>query len=116
MIVLPHWNANGIAYNALGPLLNRFGISMLRLSMPYHDVRMPSEIRRADYAVSANIARTIDAARQAVIDARSCLDWLESQGYEQLGIVGTSLGSCYAFIASAHDPRLRVCAFNNAST
>ena len=25
-------------------------------------------------------------------------------------------GSCYAFIAAAHDPRLRVCAFNHAST
>ena len=32
------------------------------------------------------------------------------------GIVGTSLGSCYAFIAAAHDPRIRVAAFNHAST
>jgi pimeloyl-ACP methyl ester carboxylesterase len=30
--------------------------------------------------------------------------------------VGTSLGSCYAFIAAAHDPRIRVAAFNHAST
>ncbi len=46
---------------------------------------------------------------------RCCLDWLESQGYEQFGILGTSLGSCYAFIASAHDARVRVNAFNHAS-
>ena len=71
---------------------------------------------RADYAVSANIGRTLDAVRQGVIDIRCCLDWLEQQGYSQLGVVGTSLGSCYAFIAAAHDPRIRVAAFNHAST
>ena len=31
-------------------------------------------------------------------------------------MLGTSLGSCYAFIAAAHDPRIQVCAFNHAST
>jgi hypothetical protein len=61
VIVLPHWNANGIAYNALGPILNRFGISMLRLSKPYHDIRRPQETARSDYAVSPNICRTLDA-------------------------------------------------------
>ena len=50
------------------------------------------------------------------MDIRCCLDWLEQQGYNKLGIVGTSLGSCYAFIATAHDPRIRVAAFNHAST
>jgi pimeloyl-ACP methyl ester carboxylesterase len=44
------------------------------------------------------------------------MDWLEAEGYEQFGVLGTSLGSCYAFIAAAMDPRLRVCAFNHAST
>ncbi|HEV2964873.1 MAG TPA: alpha/beta hydrolase family protein [Candidatus Angelobacter sp.] len=116
VIVLPHWNANGIAYNALGPLLNRFGVSMLRLSMPYHDIRRPAETVRSDYAVSSNICRTIDAARQAVIDIRSCIDWLHTQGKESVGILGTSLGSCYAFLASAHEPRLKVNFFNHAST
>ena len=49
------------------------------------------------------------------MDIRCCLDWLEEQGYEQFGVLGTSLGSCYAFIAAAMDPRLQVCAFNHAS-
>jgi hypothetical protein len=116
VIVLPHWNANGTAYNALAPALKHFGISTLRLSKPYHDIRRPSEIERSDYAVSSNICRTIDAARQAIVDVRSCIDWLESQGKESVAIVGTSLGSCYAFLASAHEPRLRVNVFNHAST
>ncbi|MGE0405660.1 MAG: RcgR family putative quorum lactone hydrolase [Candidatus Korobacteraceae bacterium] len=116
VIVLPQWNADALSHNGLCRIFNNFGISALRLSMPYHDVRRPPELERADYAVSANVGRTIAAARQAVVDIRSCLDWLESRGYTQLGILGTSLGSCYAFIASSHDSRLRVNAFNHAST
>ena len=116
VVLLPQWNSDAEGHNALGKLLNLAGIAALRLSMPYHDVRMPRALERADYAVSSNLARTIDAARQAVIEVRCCLDWLQQQGYTNLGILGTSLGSCYAFIAAAHDPRLRVCAFNHAST
>jgi hypothetical protein len=116
MIVMPQWNADAFSHNALCALFNRFGISALRLSKPYHDIRRPAELERSDYAVSSNIGRNIAACRQAVIDIRCCLDWLEEQGYEQFGILGTSLGSCYAFIASAHDERLRVNAFNHAST
>ena len=116
VVVLPQWNSDAEGHVGLCRIFQRLGIAALRLSLPYHDLRKPPEIERADYAVSANIARTIDAARQAVVDVRSCLDWLEAQGYDQLGIVGTSLGSCYAFLAAAHDPRLQVCGFNHAST
>lgn len=116
VVVLPQWNADAESHNALCRIFSFLGIAALRLSLPYHDLRKPPEIERADYAVSANIARTIDAARQAVIDARCCLDWLQAQGYRRFGIVGTSLGSCYAFITAAHEPRLSVCAFNHAST
>jgi dienelactone hydrolase len=116
VVLLPHWNSDALNYNALCRILNRLGISVLRLSMPYHDIRRPAETRRADYAVSANIGRTMDACRQAVLDIRCCLDWLQQQGYERLGITGTSLGSCYAFLAAAHDSRIQVAAFNHAST
>lgn len=116
IVLLPHWNADAVCYSGLCRVLNWLGVAVLRLSMPYHDIRMPAEIKRADYAVSANIGRTLDAVRQGVADIRSCLDWLEQQGYKRLGIAGTSLGSCYAFIASAHDARIRAAAFNHAST
>lgn len=116
MIVMPQWNADGISHNVFGDLFNSFGVSVLRLSKPYHDIRRPAELERADYAVSSNIGRTINACRQAVADVRSCVDWLAAQGYEQFGVLGTSLGSCYAFLAAAMDPRIRVCAFNHAST
>jgi len=116
IVVLPQWNADAFGHNALCTMFNRFGVSALRLSKPYHDIRRPSELERSDYAVSANIGRTISACKQAVVDIRCCIDWLEEQGYEHFGVLGTSLGSCYAFLASAHDKRIRVNAFNHAST
>jgi hypothetical protein len=116
VVLLPQWNSDALSHNSLCGILNRLGISVLRLSMPYHDIRRPAEITRADYSVSANIGRTLDATRQGVLDIRCCLDWLQQQGFEKLGIVGTSLGSCYAFLAAAHDARIEVAAFNHAST
>jgi len=116
VVLLPHWNAPADAHNALCRGLARLGISALRISLPYHDFRMPAELNRADYAVSSNICRTMDATRQAVIDVRCCLDWLESVGFERLGVVGTSLGSAYAYLATAHDKRIAVNVFNHCST
>jgi len=116
VIVMPQWNADGVSQNALCRVFNMLGISALRMSMPYHDIRRPAGMTRADYAVSANVGRTVDATRQGIIDIRSCLDWLEQRGYTRLGLVGTSLGSCYAFLAAAHDPRICVNVFNHAST
>ncbi len=116
IIVLPQWNADAFSHNALCGIFNKFGIAGLRLSKPYHDIRRPAELERSDYAVSSNVGRTIAAARQAAVDIRSCIDWLQLQGYEQFGVLGTSLGSAYAFLAAAFDERLQVCAFNHAST
>ena len=95
IVVLPQWNADGFSHNSLCTIFNRMGISALRLSKPYHDIRRPTELERSDYSVSANIGRTISACRQAVVDIRCCIDWLEEQGYQQFGVLGTSLGSCY---------------------
>ena len=116
VVVLPHWNSSFQQHGALCRALAKFGISALRLSLPYHDSPYAAGTARADYAVSANVGRTLDATRQAVVDARSCVDWLQQQGYSRLGILGTSLGSCYAFLASAHDPRLKVNVYNHCSS
>jgi len=115
LVVLPQWNSDADGHVGLAKLLNRFGISALRMSMAYHAERMPPELERADYHVSSNVGRTIHACRQSAIDTRACLDWLQQQGYERLGVLGTSLGSCVAFIAAAHDQRASVGIFNHVS-
>ena len=116
VVLLPHWNSSPQQHVALCQGIAKLGISALRISLPYHDKRMPPELTRADYAVSSNIGRTIDATRQAVIDVRACYDWLQQQGFTDLGLVGTSLGSAYGFLASAHDDRIKCNVFNHVST
>jgi hypothetical protein len=115
VVILPQWNADADGHVGLARLAARFGVSGLRLSLPYHDARMPAELRRADYIVSANIGRTLQACRQAVVDARRAVGWLASRGYERIGILGTSLGSCLAMLTAAHEPRIRAAAFNHIS-
>lgn len=115
VVVVAQWNADEQGHLGLCRILQRAGIACLRVSMPYHDRRMPVALKRAEFTVDANIGRTIHAARQAVCDIRASLDWLEQRGYGSLGIVGTSLGSCYALLASAHDARLRTNVFNHIS-
>lgn len=115
VLVLPQWNSDAQGHVGLCRLLNRFGMTALRMSKAYHDYRMPAELERADYHVSSNIGQTIGAARQSVLDVRCCLDWLQQQGYTRLAILGSSLGSCVAFIAAAHDSRVKVGVFNHVS-
>jgi dienelactone hydrolase len=115
VLVLPQWNADAEGHVGLCQLLNAFRISALRLSLPYHDGRMPPELRRADYIVSANVGRTLQVCRQAVLDARRAIQWLASEGYESVGILGTSLGSCLSMLTAAHEPLVKVAALNHIS-
>ena len=116
VIVSPQWNADEQSHIALCRILNRFGISALRLSLPYHDARRPPGLRRADYMISANIGRTIQAVRQAVMDIRRAADWLGGIGTERIGVMGSSIGSCVSWLAFIHDPRLEAGVFNMVSS
>jgi dienelactone hydrolase len=115
VLVLPQWNADEGGHVGLCHLLARFGISALRLSLPYHDRRMPPELSRADYIVSANVVRTLQVCRQAVLDARRAIAWLADRGYDRIGILGTSLGSCLSLLTAAHEPLVRTQALNHIS-
>lgn len=115
VLVLPQWNADAEGHVGLSKLFARFGITALRLSLPYHDWRMPPELHRADYIVSSNIGRTLEVCRQAVLDARRAIAWLASQGYTSIGICGTSLGSCLAMLTAAHEPLVKAAALNHIS-
>jgi dienelactone hydrolase len=115
VLVMPQWNSDAGGHVGLCKLLAWNGMSALRLSLPYHDQRMPPELHRADYIVSANVMRTLQVCRQAVLDARRAIAWLKRQGYDRIGILGTSLGSCLALLTTAHEPLIDVEALNHIS-
>ena len=115
VLVMPQWNSDEGGHIGLSKLLAMNGMSALRLSLPYHDQRMPPELHRADYIVSANVMRTLQVCRQAVLDARRAIAWLKLQGYQRIGILGTSLGSCLALLTTAHEPLIDAEALNHIS-
>lgn len=116
VVVLPQWNAQTHSHVDLCRVLNRLGITALRLTLPYHDSRRPPGLERADYLVSPNLGRTIQSFRQAVLDARAAVRWLkEHGGHDRIGIMGTSVGSNTAFLAFTHDDSIDVGVFNHVS-
>jgi hypothetical protein len=115
VVVLPHWNAQAGSYFDLCKFFNRVGVSALRLTLPYHEERMPPELERADFVVSPNVGRTIQSIRQSTLDTKAAVKWLYEQGYENVCVVGTSIGSCVAFLAFTHDPTIRSVVFNHVS-
>jgi Prolyl oligopeptidase family len=116
VVVLAQWNAKWEEQQGVCKWLNRLGITAVKMSLPYHDRRAIPGHRRADHLVAPNIGLTLQANRQAVMDVRATLRWLEQQGYDRLGILGTSIGSCIGFITMCHEPKIRAGAFLHAST
>jgi hypothetical protein len=116
VVVLPQWNCKWDGQLGLCRLLQRAGISALRLSLPYHHYRRPAHLERSEYLISPNIGRTLTAVRQAVVDSRRAADWLTGRGYNRVGLVGTSIGSCVGFLAFAHDERFSTGVFIHVSS
>ena len=52
---------------------------------------------------------------------KSTIHWVsaahaaEAEGYDRIGIMGTSLGSCLSMLTMAHEPRIHAGAFNHVS-
>jgi hypothetical protein len=111
VVVLAQWNARWEEQQNICRWLNSRGMTAIKMSLPYHDRRAIPGHPRADHMVGPNIGLTMQANRQAVLDVKRTLRWLEGQGYSRLGILGTSIGSSIAFITMCHEPALRAGAF-----
>jgi hypothetical protein len=116
VVVLAQWNSRWEEQQSICRYLNFLGITAVKVSLPYHDRRAVPGHPRADHLVGPNIGLTLQANRQAVLDVRRALRWLESQGHTRLGILGTSIGSCLGFLTLVHEPALRAAAFLHVST
>ena len=115
VVVIPQWNAQPDSHVEACRIFNGLGMTALRLTVPYHEERQPPELERAEHLVSSNIGRTIQSMRQAVLDTRAAVRWLQCQGFERIGLLGTSIGSCIGFLAFAHEPAIDVGVFNHVS-
>ncbi|RKF12507.1 abhydrolase domain-containing 18 [Roseovarius spongiae] len=102
LIVFHHWNAQKHQRH-LANYFSKRGITVIEMAMPYHFERRRSGSVYADYMLSANIGRTVQSVRQAVLDGRKLVAWLKGEGYGEVSVLGMSLGSWVAGLVAAHD-------------
>ena len=102
LVIFHHWNAS--SWNRqIASFFSKRGITVVEIAMPYHFERCRPGSLHADYMLSANLGRTIQSVKQAVLDGRKLIRWLKSEGYREISVLGMSLGSWVAAIVAAHD-------------
>ena len=115
VIVIPQWNSDEGSHIQACKILNAFGMTALRLTLPYHEERRPNGMLRADPMVSPVLGQTLQEIRRAVLEVRQLVAWLSERGYHRIGLLGSSLGSCIAYLACAHERRIRAMTLNHAA-
>lgn len=103
LVIFHHWNAS--SWNRqIASFFAKQSITVVEVAMPYHFERSRPGSLHADYMLSANLGRTIQSVRQAVLDGRKVIRWLKREGYRDISLLGMSLGSWVAGLIAAHDP------------
>jgi len=88
--------------------LAQHGVAGMVVYMAHYGPRRPPNSDTK--LISTNIPKTIDGVKQTVLDIRCAVAWLASRPEfdpDNLGLVGTSLGSLIGAVASANEPRLK---------
>lgn len=98
----------------LAPALAPFGYALLAFDAEYHGERQ----REGFNVYSTNVYASRDALIQTVIDARRCLDWLDSQPEEfdpaRTGLLGGSMGGILGAVVAGVDKRVEAAALVSA--
>src|SRR5262245_23146829 len=108
VIVLDIMQGNQLIARGEAMWLAQNGVAAMVVLLPYYNERRPpgSKIK----LVSPDIVRTLDGIRQGVLDCRCACAWLASRpevDADNLGMVGTSLGSFLTALTSANEPRIK---------
>ena len=107
-IVLDIMQGNQLIARGEAMWLAQNGVAALVVVLPhYNERRAPnSKIK----LVSPDIVRTLEGVRQGVLDCRCAAAWLAARpevDADNLGMVGTSLGSFLTALTSANEPRIK---------
>jgi dienelactone hydrolase len=111
VIVLDILDGQQVVGRSEAMFLAQSGVAALVVHMAHYGPRRPAGSRVR--LLSTDIPHTMEAIRQTVLDCRCAAAWLASRrevNVEQIGIVGTSLGSFMSALTAASEPRIgRAC-------
>ncbi|MGZ6093761.1 MAG: alpha/beta hydrolase family protein, partial [Polyangiales bacterium] len=81
------------------------GVDVAHVQLPFHGRRRPSgQLFHGEWFWTADLVRSLEAVRQAVIDVRTIMAWFRELGYEEVGVTGLSLGGCIAMLLACVEP------------
>lgn len=108
VIVLDIMQGNQLVARGEAMWLAQNGVAALVVVLPHYNERRAagSNVK----LVSPDLVRTFNGIQQAVLDCRCAAAWLAERpevDAEQLGMVGTSLGSFITALTAANEPRIK---------
>jgi len=109
VVLLHGWNAQ-TAYRTLFPSLARRlakqGVNVAMFELPYHSQRKPRGKGATRNFLSGDLVHVVQAAHQALADARALVAWLKEQGCPQVGLWGISLGAWLSGLLACADSQV----------
>ncbi|KQU86272.1 hypothetical protein ASD12_30870 [Mesorhizobium sp. Root102] len=104
LVVFHHWYARS-RYPAFSKYFAGKGITIIEATLPYHFGRSSNDYSE-EKLFNANLGRTVQSMRQAVLDGRKIVRWLYSQGYQKISVVGMCLGGTVAGLVAAQEEKV----------
>lgn len=95
---------------SLARSLTRRGFVTAVMTLPYHIQRTPGGYLSGELMIVPDAGHMRDTMRQAALDVRRLVDWLQAQpqiAQDKVGIVGISLGAIISALVLGVEPRLK---------
>jgi hypothetical protein len=113
MVVLHEWNPSTTRSGfLLCRAIARANVAALMVVEPYSLNRTPQNADRGDARIlSGDVPHMVGALRQAVLDTRRGLDYLQKRpdiDSSRMGVAGISLGGILSGVVAGVDPRIKV--------
>ena len=105
IVVFHHWYAKN-RYQTFSRYFARKGVTVVEATLPYHFTRGSDACSEENF-LNANIGRTVQSVRQAVLDGRKIVRWLGNQGYGRITVVGMCIGGTVAGLVAAHERKVQ---------
>ncbi len=99
-------SVSDIGYRMWAAKWNARGWNVVFVHLPYHYARKPAGSLSGEFAVTADLVRTVEGARQAVIELRLLVEWLAERGSPFFAMWGTSYGAWITALLACVEPRL----------
>jgi dienelactone hydrolase len=110
IVLHPLRSKNDRLIRPLAVRLAEGGVAALLVTLPYHMERTPEGSKSGRMMITGDPAQIVLAFRQAIVDLRCAVDWLQTRAEidpERLGVTGVSLGGILALLLSQVDTRIR---------